>query len=210
MVNIATVLRGILTKLSTRINPITSVEDDTVTNWAELGSGIFFFNTTCLNNQPHQYGFVRNQVSGKYVTQEFHSMSGSSCIYYRSGNKTYTKTTTGWYTGSQNWTKSLDVANTKVSSNSIIIGNLGIEWGYTDSLSLAANSYVETQITFTLPFKSTPVISPTLSGTTSYPNLFPCNGYNVTTTGFKFNFRSTYSQEVTVHGRWLAIGEVTV
>lgn len=43
MVNIATVLRGILTKLSIRINPITSVDDDTVANWAELGSGIFFF-----------------------------------------------------------------------------------------------------------------------------------------------------------------------
>lgn len=104
----------------------------------------------------------------------------------------------------------VDFKTSQDSKGSIVIGKLGIEWGYTDSLSIAANGDVQKQIAFTLPFKYAPAISPTLSERTNFPNLFFCNGYNATKTGFTINFKSTYSSSTTIKGRWIAIGEVTM
>lgn len=82
---------------------IASVEDDTPANWAALGDGIVYYETTgLLNNQPTTYGFVENIVCGNLVFQTFHAMNGKSGKWTRSGNSS------GWYSGSANWVKSLD------------------------------------------------------------------------------------------------------
>lgn len=85
---------------------IASVEDDTTANWAALGDGIVYYETAgLLNNQPTTYGFVENIVCGNLVFQTFHAMNGKGGKWTRSGNSS------GWYSGSANWVKSLDETN---------------------------------------------------------------------------------------------------
>lgn len=85
---------------------IASVEDDTTANWAALGDGIVYYETAgLLNNQPTTYGFVENIVCCNLVFQTFHAMNGKSGKWTRSGNSS------GWYSGSANWVKSLDETN---------------------------------------------------------------------------------------------------
>lgn len=88
------------------VNPIASIEEDTPTNWAALGTGVAYINVDgLLNNQPYTYGFLENRVHNGLISQTFYPMNGNSPVWHRSGNSS------GWYAGSANWVKSLDENN---------------------------------------------------------------------------------------------------
>ena len=73
------------------INPIQKPSDDTTANWAALGTGYAWFNTTgCLTDQPGQYGIVSNIVNGNVVLQEWiwysTNAKNSSRRFHRGGD----------------------------------------------------------------------------------------------------------------------------
>jgi len=78
------------------ITGITDPADDTVENWAALGTGWVFYNTAdCLIGQPNQWGFLLNFVSGTDVWQIFKAQSTGG-IYYRSGNQSTVWVAADW------------------------------------------------------------------------------------------------------------------
>ena len=96
-------------------NPISSTSDDTTTNWASLGTGYAWYNTTgLLINQPSQWGFVINYKYGGDIFQIWKTQN-SGPMYYRNGDNN------GWR---KSWTKILDatdliVSNTQPSSQAV-------------------------------------------------------------------------------------------
>lgn len=75
-------------------NPITAVSDDTAVKWVELGAGEYWFNrTSCITDQPAQYGFLMNRVTDAEVFQLWKAHP-TGAFYYRTGN-----TTNGWTQG---------------------------------------------------------------------------------------------------------------
>lgn len=75
-------------------NPISSVSQDTVSKWIELGSGVFWINVNnILNGQPSQYGFLINYSNGGDIFQIWKTQSSGN-MYERSGTKNegWTKT----------------------------------------------------------------------------------------------------------------------
>ena len=73
------------------INPIQKPSDDTTANWAALGTGYAWFNTTgCLTDQPGQYGIVSNIVNDNVVLQEWiwysTNAKNSSRRFHRGGD----------------------------------------------------------------------------------------------------------------------------
>lgn len=121
-------------------NPIASVSEDTPANWAALGTGYASFTENRLNNQPYQYGVLESTVTGVWVTQKFMSLRGYSEVWYRAGN-----VNSGWYSGSENWVKSLD-------ENSV-------QYGTITSGSISANSYRDVTVTFPKAFTKAPYVS---------------------------------------------------
>ena len=88
-------------------DPISSTSSDTTTNWASLGTGYAWYDTTgLLINQPSQRGFIINYKYGGDIFQIWKTQN-SGPMYYRSGN------TNGW---GQSWTKILDATD-------LIVGN---------------------------------------------------------------------------------------
>lgn len=76
-------------------NPITSPVDDTVANWDELGSGVYWFDKVgCLNTQPNQYGFLVNIVGHGNLFQLWGQQT-SGPMYFRNG-AIATKVLTDW------------------------------------------------------------------------------------------------------------------
>ena len=88
-------------------NPISSTSDDTTTNWAALGTGYAWYDTTgLLIGQPSQWGFVINfKISGD-IFQIWNSQNNGP-MYYRCGNAS------GW---GKSWTKILDATDLIVSN----------------------------------------------------------------------------------------------
>lgn len=85
-------------------NPVSSVANDTIAKWRDIGSGHCFYNKSgCLNNQPQQYGTLLNIVRNGYaeVTQIWNGHVNSE-LYIRSGNDS------GWGTS---WKKMIDTTN---------------------------------------------------------------------------------------------------
>lgn len=66
--------------------PISAVANDTTANWATLGSGYAWYSVGgLLNDQPAQYGFLLNYVTGSDVFQIWNTQSNGP-MYTRSGN----------------------------------------------------------------------------------------------------------------------------
>lgn len=66
--------------------PITSIADDNVTNWGNLGNCICYYETSGqLTNQPSRYGFLLNFARGREVSQLWFTQ-GDGKVYRRSGN----------------------------------------------------------------------------------------------------------------------------
>lgn len=87
------------------INPIASIEEDTVSKWASFGTGVAFINKTGLiTNQPSQYAFIETFTSGSNVFQIWHRQGTSGMMYVRAGDLK-----DGWYSSS--WVKQLDETN---------------------------------------------------------------------------------------------------
>ena len=87
-------------------NPISSTSDDTTTNWAALGTGYAWYDTTgLLINQPSQWGFVINYKYSGDIFQIWKTQDGGP-MYYRSGNAS------GW---GKSWTKILDATDLIIS-----------------------------------------------------------------------------------------------
>ena len=88
-------------------NPISSTSGDTTANWAALGTGYAWYDTTgLLIGQPHQWGFVINfKISGD-IFQIWNSQNKGP-MYYRCGNAS------GW---GKSWTKILDATDLIVSN----------------------------------------------------------------------------------------------
>ena len=75
--------------LITVMNPITSLTDDTVTKWVEIGNGLSYFNQAeyPLHNQPARYGFVLTIVSNNTNCFQFwFPIDETQKIQYRMGN----------------------------------------------------------------------------------------------------------------------------
>mgnify|MGYP003293296468 CR=1 FL=1 len=69
------------------INVLTTVEEDTIDKWCELGAGVYYFSQLGLvSEQPSQYGFLINFTT-EYndVFQIWKKQSGGK-MYYRSAN----------------------------------------------------------------------------------------------------------------------------
>ena len=91
-------------------NPITSIANDTIENWVNLGCGTFWFNKTgCLINQPSKYGFLQNIVKYSDVHQVFYVQTGGQ-MWHRCGN------VYGWATS---WRKMYDDVNLEICQDSI-------------------------------------------------------------------------------------------
>lgn len=103
--------------------------------------------------------------------------------------------------------KLVSIISSSDAKGSVIIGDIGIEWG-TVSATVAAESNTEVNVAFTLPFKYIPHMTPSLDTNTRFPNLFMANCYDVTKTGAIFNFKTVYANSITLSGRWVAIGKV--
>ncbi len=89
------------------INPISSTSDDTTANWAALGTGYAWYDTTgLLIGQPHQWGFVINYNKLGDIFQIWNSQNKGP-MYYRCGNAS------GW---GQSWTKILDATDIIISN----------------------------------------------------------------------------------------------
>lgn len=101
MVNVNTVLKGILTRLSTRKEPITSVSNDTTDEWASLGSGVFHYSTDgMLTDQPYKHGTMFSMAGwNKNIAQIWCSKRSGTSLFYREGYQG------GWRCS---WTKILD------------------------------------------------------------------------------------------------------
>ena len=66
--------------------PISAVANDTIENWATLGSGYAWYCTGgLLNNQPSPFGFLVSYVNGLDVSQIWRSQDAGP-TYMRSGN----------------------------------------------------------------------------------------------------------------------------
>lgn len=88
-------------------NPISSTSDDTTENWAALGTGYAWYDTTgLLIGQPHQWGFVINYNKLGDIFQIWNSQSEGP-MYYRCGNAS------GW---GKSWTKILDATDIIISN----------------------------------------------------------------------------------------------
>ena len=89
-------------------NPITSVAEDTVANWAALGTGhAYISGSGKLNSQPAKYGVLENlKVGTSSIAQTFTSFTSGSLArkWTRLGDTTY-----GWYAAG--WVTSLDETN---------------------------------------------------------------------------------------------------
>lgn len=87
-------------------DPISSTSSDTTTNWASLGTGYAWYDTTgLLTNQPSQWGFVINYKYGGDIFQIWKTQN-SGPMYYRNGDNN------GW---GKSWTKILDATDLIVS-----------------------------------------------------------------------------------------------
>ena len=88
-------------------DPISSTSSDTTTNWAALGTGYAWYDTTgLLIGQPHQWGFVINYNKLSDIFQIWKSQKEGP-MYYRCGNAS------GW---AKSWTKILDATDLIVSN----------------------------------------------------------------------------------------------
>lgn len=88
-------------------DPISSTSSDTTTNWASLGTGYAWYDTTSLLiNQPSQWGFVINYKYGGDIFQIWKTQN-SGPMYYRNGDNN------GWR---KSWTKILDATDLIVSN----------------------------------------------------------------------------------------------
>lgn len=74
------------------LNPIASVENDTIAQWIELGNGIAYCNKAdALSNQPSANGFIENIVYDDTVYQTFYTIGNNPKTYHRAG-----QVGTGW------------------------------------------------------------------------------------------------------------------
>ena len=69
------------------VNVLTTVEEDTIDKWCELGAGVYYFSQLGLvSEQPSQYGFLINFTTDyNDVFQIWKKQSGGK-MYYRSAN----------------------------------------------------------------------------------------------------------------------------
>ncbi len=75
--------------LVTVMNPITSISNDTVTKWVEIGNGLSYFNqaTYPLHNQPARYGFLLTIISNNTnCFQIWFPIDETQKMQYRMGN----------------------------------------------------------------------------------------------------------------------------
>lgn len=170
------------------VNPIASIEEDTPAKWAELGTGYASFTENKLNNQPYPYGVLESTVTGVWVTQKFMSLRGYSEVWYRAGN-----VNSGWYSGSENWVKSLD-------ENSIQSGSTG-------SITLAAQSYKDVVVTFPKAFTKIPAVSLQLMSASESSQMGEFNAALLTTptiTGFTIRVFSNAAAQRSPSVHWVA------
>lgn len=95
------------------LNPITSPNEDTIENWAVLGTGVAYINSNgMLIDQPTTNGFIVNKVHNKVIHQTF---------YMRGGGKTWVRsgTSSGWNTS---WIELFTASSDAVS----VKDNLGV------------------------------------------------------------------------------------
>lgn len=90
-------------RLAVSPTTITSTTDDTVANWAALGTSIHGYLTTGqLTDQPSQYGLLLNVTRGTDWSHQIWMTQASGSLYHRGGNAS------GW---SGTWRTLLDSSN---------------------------------------------------------------------------------------------------
>ena len=142
-------------------NVITSINNDTPSNWGTLGSGYAFFsNNGLVNDQPSQWGIVVNFVTGSDIFQMWRAQT-SGPTYWRSGNAD------GWH---GTWVKVYDTANKPALSD--------LDGQPTPTLSSTDESAVErTQYTYIgnmlVMSGITPEVECANNAVTSYSVWFP-------------------------------------
>lgn len=104
-------------------NPLSSVDEDTVLRWCQIGSGFCFITEQgILDKQPGQYLMLQNFISG-YESQkavdifQIASSQTSGEIYFRQGNNA------GWLT---NWIELADASKFLPLTGGTLSGNLTI------------------------------------------------------------------------------------
>ena len=104
-------------------NPITAIADDTVTKWIELGTGIYYFNrANVLTDQPSQYGFLINFVSGANVFQLWKTQPNAG-FCTRGGNAN------GWSGTWKALVTSADLANYMPKTGGAFTGEIDFSGG---------------------------------------------------------------------------------
>ena len=119
-----------------RKNPITNKDDDTVANWAAIGSGLYFFDEGGqVTSRPSEYGFVFNLAtpSGEVAQQWIELPQGR--IWRRSGNS---------YGFNNDWTEMVDVNGVNFKSRSIGLSDGAVQLIGTDEFAAVDIYYTDT------------------------------------------------------------------
>ena len=119
-----------------RKNPIKNKDDDTVANWAAIGSGLYFFDEGGqVTSRPSEYGFVFNLAtpSGEVAQQWIELPQGR--IWRRSGNS---------YGFNNDWTEMVDANGVNFKSRSIGLSDGAVQLIGTDEFAAVDIYYTDT------------------------------------------------------------------
>lgn len=101
-------------------NPITSVADDTTSNWGALGTGLWYFvGSSYLIDQPSPYGFLMNFCNGVDEMHQIWFTQPSGSLYQRGGNYS------GW---DGTWRKMIDQTGGTFTGNVNVNSSPASNW----------------------------------------------------------------------------------
>lgn len=90
-------------------------------------------------------------------------------------------------------------------NGSLKIGPLLIQWGHVTSKQTAKR--VAQKFNFPIAFSDTPAVFTQCVDSTTYPDLFNVNAYDITNTKFTMGFMCNYSTLSNLKAVWIAIGK---
>lgn len=93
-----------------------------------------------------------------------------------------------------------------ISSNSLKVGSILIQWG-SSTQSVAADNRVNLTVKFPKSYSATPVVLAESTANTNFPELFQCGTKSITKAQFTMVFRNQHSNAVDLPGVWIAIGK---
>lgn len=200
-------------------NVITSINNDTPSNWVALGGGYAFFsNNGLVNDQPSQWGIVVNFVTGSDIFQMWRAQT-SGPTYWRSGNAS------GW---DGTWVKVYDTANKPALSDLtgqptlsstdesavertqyFYIGNTLVMSGITPEVECANNAVTSYNVWFPKTFSTACVVMASLYYNNDDPNSASkvsavAGWYRNNTVVIKFS--NTSGGTKNLRASWIAIG----